>query len=447
MKIKFRVLTCILILPFLFSASYCQEAKKPTVAISDLTGKGVSGMEASVVSDFFRDALLNTGAYQLVERSSMEQVLAEQKFQMSGCTSDECAVKMGKLLNVNRIILGSLSKLGEKYYISVRMVNVEQGKIVVADTVSAESLDLIQGACMELANRIATGKKGPAPTRTAAPTPTAKPEGDGTLVIRSSPKGADVLINDESKGKSPLEIKLPAGSYNVKLKKGERYWENTVPIIINEKTRVTANLKIAPGTLDLKTTPEGAQVYIGGNPIGRTPLKQTITRGTYKIKILMKGYKVYKSKIQMVSNKVTPLDVTLIKKTVKPKIPNKFGIGLHVPGFSLRWFTGGLTFEFKASGGDNVSAGGLRLYINFNPRSKAIVYMGGEFDGISGETELQKFGGAAVGGFLGMEFFANKHMSVLFDIGQYMIHLDSEYEGITAEGSSLVGHVGFNYYF
>ena len=60
------------------------------------------------------------GEHRPVQCYGQEQyghVLAEQKFQSSGCTEQECAVEMGKLLNVKKMLVGSLSKLLDTYYI------------------------------------------------------------------------------------------------------------------------------------------------------------------------------------------------------------------------------------------------------------------------------------------------------------------------------------------
>ncbi|GAI47655.1 unnamed protein product, partial [marine sediment metagenome] len=71
--------------------------KKETIAVAEFAGKNVSAMDASVVSDFVRNALVETGKYKVVSRGNMEQILAEQKFQATGCTDQECAVQIGKI--------------------------------------------------------------------------------------------------------------------------------------------------------------------------------------------------------------------------------------------------------------------------------------------------------------------------------------------------------------
>jgi len=95
------------------------------VAVADLTGKEVSQAHASIVSDFLRSELVRTGAFTVVERANMDKILAEAGFQMSGCTEAECAVQMGKLLNVTRMVVGSVSKLIDTYYVTVNLVDVE----------------------------------------------------------------------------------------------------------------------------------------------------------------------------------------------------------------------------------------------------------------------------------------------------------------------------------
>ena len=42
----------------------------------------------------------------------MEDILKEQGFQQTGCTSDECVVEVGKIIGVQQMVGGSISKVG-----------------------------------------------------------------------------------------------------------------------------------------------------------------------------------------------------------------------------------------------------------------------------------------------------------------------------------------------
>ena len=79
-----------------------------TIAVLEFEGKGVSQSETSTLSDRLRDELFNTGIYNVLERGLMEDILKEQGFQQTGCTSSECAVVVGNMLGVQQMIGGSI---------------------------------------------------------------------------------------------------------------------------------------------------------------------------------------------------------------------------------------------------------------------------------------------------------------------------------------------------
>ena len=89
----------ILILLISFTISISQ-TNKNRIAVLDLEAVGVSKVESYTITDRLRSELVKTGAFIIVERSKMNAILEEQGFQMTGCTSEECAVEAGKLLGV-----------------------------------------------------------------------------------------------------------------------------------------------------------------------------------------------------------------------------------------------------------------------------------------------------------------------------------------------------------
>ncbi|MBU2573167.1 MAG: CsgG/HfaB family protein [Elusimicrobia bacterium] len=124
------------------------------IAVAEFTGKNVSQADASIVADFLRTELVNTGLYKVMDRNNMDTVLAEQKFQSSGCTEQQCAVEMGKLLNVKKMLVGSLSKLLDTYYITVNVVDVETGEITASyDSNASSSLEL-RDACRKIVEKL-----------------------------------------------------------------------------------------------------------------------------------------------------------------------------------------------------------------------------------------------------------------------------------------------------
>lgn len=111
---------------------YAQE-KKITVAVMDFNPLGVSASEAIFVTEFFRSALVTSDAFMVIDKANMDKLLAEQGFQQTGCTSQECAVKIGKLLNVQKMVNGNFGKLGETYQLTVNLVDIETGQIAYSE--------------------------------------------------------------------------------------------------------------------------------------------------------------------------------------------------------------------------------------------------------------------------------------------------------------------------
>ncbi len=101
-----------------------------SLAILDLEGRGVSAVEAASLTDRLRSELVRTGKITVVERGQMEQILTEQDFQLTGCTSDECAVEVGQLLGVTHMVAGSIGQVGSTFTIDLRTVDVQTGRIV-----------------------------------------------------------------------------------------------------------------------------------------------------------------------------------------------------------------------------------------------------------------------------------------------------------------------------
>ena len=130
--LKLASLMLVLFLPLIL---YGQDTRE-TVAILDFEGRGISQLEAQTLTDRFRTALASAGVLRLVERQMMEEVLQEQGFQQTGCTSDECAVEVGQLLGVQNMIGGAIGKVGETFTIDMRMFSVQTGENIRTKNVS-----------------------------------------------------------------------------------------------------------------------------------------------------------------------------------------------------------------------------------------------------------------------------------------------------------------------
>jgi len=131
------------------------EASRLTIAVASLTPQNLPGGDAAVVADMLRAELVKSHAFTVLERAQIEKVMAEQALQQTGCTESDCAVRLGKLLNVKRIIVGSFGKLMGSYVLTIQAVNVETGEVVFGDTVKGATVEEVQAGVRVLVVRMA----------------------------------------------------------------------------------------------------------------------------------------------------------------------------------------------------------------------------------------------------------------------------------------------------
>ena len=180
------------------------------IAILDFEVKGIAGGDGSIFADKLRTELSKQPGVTIVARDQMGEILAEQAFQQTGCTSAKCAVQVGQLLGVNFMVTGTVSKMDSTYFTSLRLVNVESGKMernaehVFTGTLS----DVLLVSIPKVAKEI-VGKGDDSQSRQIAET-------FGALKINVWPDSASVTIGNVSYGKGDIVIpKLPSGSHTV----------------------------------------------------------------------------------------------------------------------------------------------------------------------------------------------------------------------------------------
>ena len=129
-------LTFLLPCAVLLAALPLTAQERMRVAVLDLKADGVSTKTASAISNMVRTDLVNARKFLVIERTQMNTILEEQGFQMTGCTDSACAVKVGKLMSANKILVGEVNSVAGKLHTTVRIVDVEKG---VTDYAARES--------------------------------------------------------------------------------------------------------------------------------------------------------------------------------------------------------------------------------------------------------------------------------------------------------------------
>ncbi|MDY4584935.1 MAG: hypothetical protein SO162_05805 [Candidatus Onthomorpha sp.] len=113
---------------------------------------GVTQMEVDGLSSIFNTYFAPKGA-EIVERTSVDKILQEQKFQNSRFTNTDM-VALGEMLNVSLIVVGDVNVVMEQYNIDVRVVNVQTGTIVAKDGASCSKGGSYRDMMRELGERL-----------------------------------------------------------------------------------------------------------------------------------------------------------------------------------------------------------------------------------------------------------------------------------------------------
>jgi|GEM_PF-3324493 len=154
------------------------------------------------------------------------------------------------------------------------------------------------------AERRAAQQQESEPVAVAEPSGASNPWGqadeptEGTLKISTTPRGAQVWVDDAPKGTAPVSVKLGFGSHKVRVAK-DGYKDKTMVIDLQSTTRdLSFNLP-----QDVRSGPViiygslGAKVYLGDKLLGPIPVSTTLQEGTYTFTVVQEGtfYKVTKT--------------------------------------------------------------------------------------------------------------------------------------------------------
>ena len=245
MNLKLKIVFFILLI---FSPSitlFAQKTEKISIAVLDFKTLNVNTSAQTALSERLQSELSNIGHFTVVERNEIVNRFREQDFEQSGCSSDECIVEAGRLLAVDRMIAGSLGKIGSIFSISLRMIDIESGCIIFEITEDCNCP--IEVVVTTFLRKVVLKTVGLSHENVVEPDISdVQVAGRGTFEFKSNPAGARVYIDDElMKGVTPLSKEgIAAGIHQIGMEKNRYYSSNqTVFLKSNELKQVELTLK------------------------------------------------------------------------------------------------------------------------------------------------------------------------------------------------------------
>jgi hypothetical protein len=125
-----------------------QDKKLAVVGITSGT-KNVNEETATGVMVFIENAFVNVGKVRVVDRQNIAKIVKEYEFQQSDLTDESTAVEIGKLSGADIIVIGSISFVGDNYYLNIKLISVETAEIIGSSIADAKTANEFYEMCNE----------------------------------------------------------------------------------------------------------------------------------------------------------------------------------------------------------------------------------------------------------------------------------------------------------
>lgn len=115
-----------------------QEQQRITVGEVRSEGERAKLISARIVG-LLEAELLKQPGVRVVERKEKDQVFKEQKLQQTGATDVATAVELGKNLNVDKIVFGSVDVVAGTVHMTLKAVRVENSELAFSESGEADA--------------------------------------------------------------------------------------------------------------------------------------------------------------------------------------------------------------------------------------------------------------------------------------------------------------------
>ncbi|MBC8277088.1 MAG: SUMF1/EgtB/PvdO family nonheme iron enzyme, partial [FCB group bacterium] len=390
------------IIVLLFSVQSSRALEIPVVAVFDLEADKVSEQTAFLCSDFLRKHLADIGRVTIKERDEMDKMLQAQGENLSDCTEEGCAVKLGQFLDVEKIITGKVTKTGSRYIVVAKYIDLETAQIEFQEDITIEGItedkltDYIQSLAEKIASRVTLigsvieaedeilldiGKSvgiqvGDRCQIKRWGREIRHPQTDELLEKEKQNIGeVEIvrLIGDKVSGcKSVSGSGFQVGDF-IEYKgavRGQSKGSGTV-FPITTSPVAPSNAAKSYSSVLISTDPSGASVYLDGDDYGETPVRRDdVETGEYTLVLHKDGYVDAVQMLTVDRGRTADVNVKLVKQVGSLKITcSPSDANIYLDGtYKGTAGSGGLKLDYLSVGSYTVKAEAESFY----PEEKAV---------------------------------------------------------------------------
>lgn len=157
----------------------------------------------------------------------------------------------------------------------------------------------------------------------------------GWIVLSSEPNDADVYINNEYVGKTPLgNCKRAYGHYKYKIEKNNYHSSEGEFDLMSAKYQNTVQLKPAFGSISIKSDVSDITIYLDGQQISQTSscVLENIASGNHSLSIQKDKYAPFKQTIVVKDGEETLVNANMLARFSNITIKSLAGAQIYING-------------------------------------------------------------------------------------------------------------------
>jgi|GEM_PF-2907734 len=248
---KWSLLFLLTILLFSSNLIYAQGSHQLGLAVIDLSVEyGIDAALSVPISQRLRQELQTTGVYNVLDRNVMLEKLNGTGLDPASINTPEKAAEAGRNAGVERVLLGSFSKIGNMITVSVQVVNSLSGQVVDTKTIDCNCPieDVMTTTLTQLAGQLA-GKPVAAPQPLATTTqPTqvvAEPEPVATPQPTYTAPKKQLNTGTTRNSGSYFGVQLGIDSSNLAVNEGQEYFKPRTGLALGFAAEFNADQQVS----------------------------------------------------------------------------------------------------------------------------------------------------------------------------------------------------------
>ena len=144
--IAITVVTFFLVSNLAFAEEKPLVKKKLAVIDFAAIGSGIDKELGKSIAELMRSCFIGTGKYIVVDKSSIDKTVLEKKIN----ANEQTGIDMGKLLNTDLVVDGSIVKIGLSYILTGKIADVKSGEVLRGKNLVGKSDDQLPDLAKQL---------------------------------------------------------------------------------------------------------------------------------------------------------------------------------------------------------------------------------------------------------------------------------------------------------